>query len=272
MIFEYQSLRINYEIIGDGKPFLLLHGLGADLRLMKSCIEPVFTTLTGYQRIYVDLPGMGESTSDSQFASSDRVLEVLTAFVRDKIKDDFLMAGQSYGGYLARGILNNFPEKVSGMALICPVAIAWHKERNLPVTDFRVEDKEYLATLSPEKQAELRQALVFINEKNYALCQEFEDSFEKANLRFIEELRQKYAFSFDVDAQIKEKNYQKPVLMLTGKQDTITGYQDVWNLIESYPRATFAVLDIAGHALQIDQKDLFEVLLKDWLRRTEIKS
>ncbi|CAH2462696.1 Uncharacterized protein BWGO95_03785 [Bacillus mycoides] len=56
--------------------------------------------------------------------------------------------------------------------------------------------------------------------------------------------------------------------MLAGRQDISVGYQDIVRIIEDYPRATLAVLDMAGHNLQIEQPDLFESLVWEWIRRT----
>ncbi|MET8349477.1 MULTISPECIES: hypothetical protein [unclassified Micromonospora] len=38
-------------------------------------------------------------------------------------------------------------------------------------------------------------------------------------------------------------------------------------LLPHYPRATFAVLDVAGHNLQIEQPRLFDALMHEWLDR-----
>ena len=56
---------------------------------------------------------------------------------------------------------------------------------------------------------------------------------------------------------------------ICGKQDKCVGYQDAWRLTESYSRATFSVLDMAGHNLQIEQPHLFNELVIDWLLRIE---
>ena len=89
----------------------------------------------------------------------------------------------------------------------------------------------------------------------------------KANTEFIAELFQNYCFSFPLEKRIGM--CQKPVSVLTGRQDKLTGYQDVWALLENYPKATFLVADMAGHGLQIDQPELFSVLVKEWLKRVE---
>ena len=47
------------------------------------------------------------------------------------------------------------------------------------------------------------------------------------------------------------------------------GYRDLWRTVEEYPRATYAVLDLAGHNLQIEQPALFNSLIENWLERIE---
>ncbi|COF82886.1 2-hydroxy-6-oxo-6-phenylhexa-2%2C4-dienoate hydrolase [Streptococcus pneumoniae] len=66
----------------------------------------------------------------------------------------------------------------------------------------------------------------------------------------------------------QREKYENPVLLLTGRQDISVGYQNIIEIIEEYPRATLAVLDMAGHNLQIEQPGLFESLVGEWIRRT----
>jgi pimeloyl-ACP methyl ester carboxylesterase len=63
--------------------------------------------------------------------------------------------------------------------------------------------------------------------------------------------------------------FDKPTLILTGRQDSSVGYRDAWQILENYPRGTFAVLDRAGHNLQIEQETLFNALINEWLDRVE---
>ncbi|MFF1355998.1 alpha/beta fold hydrolase [Streptomyces sp. NPDC058297] len=48
--------------------------------------------------------------------------------------------------------------------------------------------------------------------------------------------------------------------------DVLTGQ---FALLPAYPRASFAVLDLAGHNLQIEQPALFAALVVRWLDRVE---
>lgn len=47
------------------------------------------------------------------------------------------------------------------------------------------------------------------------------------------------------------------------------GYRDARATREHYPRATFAVLDRAGHNVHIEQSQLLNALVHEWLDRVE---
>jgi hypothetical protein len=61
--------------------------------------------------------------------------------------------------------------------------------------------------------------------------------------------------------------YPSPALIVIGRQDSTVGYAGQWDLLEHYPRATFAVLDRAGHALPHEQPGLLKALITEWLDR-----
>jgi pimeloyl-ACP methyl ester carboxylesterase len=61
--------------------------------------------------------------------------------------------------------------------------------------------------------------------------------------------------------------YANPTLILAGRQDAIVGSAGGWRLLEHDPRATFAVLDRAGHGLVHEQVGLVTALMVVWLDR-----
>jgi pimeloyl-ACP methyl ester carboxylesterase len=103
------------------------------------------------------------------------------------------------------------------------------------------------------------------------LLTEFRHSFkpglDAADLEFLERVEANYRFSFDVD-KLPEP-CAAPTLIVTGRQDANCGYRGAWDLLDNFPRATFAVLDRAGHALPMEQKALYHALLSEWLDRVE---
>jgi len=258
------NVSVYYETYGEGVPVLMIHGFGPDHRLMKGCMEPIFAGRRGWKRIYFDLPGMGRTHGESWIDSSDKVLEVILAFV-DRIlpNQTFLVVGESYGGYLARGLLFKRQESVDGILLICPLIFANLENRSLPERSVIVEDQRLMSEIDPSDANEFASMAVIQTRENW---ERFRDEIlvglRVADTAYLEQLRNKdYGFSFDVDSE----PYDKPTLIVAGRQDTAVGYRDAWSIIEKYPRATLAVLDRAGHNLQIEQAHVFNALVSEWL-------
>ena len=111
--YNYKDSEIDYEIYGSGKTILFLHGWSMDKRIMRNSFEPVFENSTEYRRIYFDLPGMGVSKAGS-VVNSDQMLDVIYNFAKEVAGDRFIIAGESYGGYLARGFHKMHPEMILG--------------------------------------------------------------------------------------------------------------------------------------------------------------
>ena len=139
MKYQYKGNEINYEIEGEGKPIIILHGLGCDHNMMKACLEPVFTKKSCYKRIYIDLPGMGKSVGKIDDASSDEILDILLHLIESNISENYLLVGESYGGYLARGILSQQVKKVDGLMLLCPVVIPENEKGPCQTTNWRLK-------------------------------------------------------------------------------------------------------------------------------------
>lgn len=272
MFKTIQGVRLYYRTAGEGKPVVMLHGMDCDHRLMAGCMEPVFQSRPGYRRVYIDLPGMGRSEAPLECGGSDGMLELLRALLTDLTgKERFLLVGESYGGYLARGILTTeLAAQVDGLMLLCPVIVPEPERRDLPEGGERCFDRVFLEELSPKDRTAFCTFAVLADRRTYRRYEaEIAPGLRMGNGAFLTELKRRYPFSFDVDARIHETRFNRPTLLLAGRQDGCVGYRDLWKLLEDYPRAAFSVLDLAGHNLQIERPALFAALIGDWLDRTE---
>jgi hypothetical protein len=54
-------------------------------------------------------------------------------------------------------------------------------------------------------------------------------------------------------------------LLVAGRQDHLVGWQDQLELLEHYPRMTYAAVDGAGHNVHLDQPAVVHGLLGGWL-------
>lgn len=259
------DLEINFEMIGEGKPVIMIHGFTPDSRLMKGCMEPIFTKRENYKRIYLDLPGMGETAGSKTVNSTDDMLDVVINFIDTLIPgQSFLLVGESYGGYLSRGIIAKRKDKVEGVAFICPMIVPEMEKRSLPEHVVIIEDEEFMNELSEDERKDFRSNNVVLDKNTwYRYKNEVVSGCSIADQQFLSKIRKSYGFNFDVDSV----SFESPSIFLLGLQDSVVGYKDAFNLLNKFPRATFAILDKAGHNLQIEQEALFNSLINEWLDR-----
>jgi len=270
MYCEIRGSKIYYEEYGEGKPILLIHGFSLDGRMMKGCMEPA---LKGFdlRRVYIDLPGMGRSQAPEWIKGSDDMLDAVCGFAESVLPDaNFLVAGESYGGYLSRGLVYRMKERIDGLLLICPVVLADRAKRTLPEKTVFARDESLFSELLPSVADEFKDVFVIQTRPAFERFEEeILPGLRAADKAFLDRVHsENYGFSFDVDDPQKAR-FEKPALLFAGRQDNATGYRDLFGIIENYPRATFAVLDAAGHNLQIEQSGLFCSLVSEWLDRIE---
>jgi pimeloyl-ACP methyl ester carboxylesterase len=249
---------------------VMLHGFTLDHRVMLGSMEPLFTKRKGWQRIYLDLPGMGKTLARPWVTSSDQMLDAILQFIDATLPEQhFVVAGQSYGGYLGRGLVSRRPDMVDGLLLICPLVIADRTRRTLPKPATLVRNPALIKSLSTPEAREFESIAVVQNRPHWKrFAREILAGIRLANEPFLTNLQARgYALSFNVDDL--PTPFEKPTLILTGRQDSSVGYADAWTLLDQYPRATLAVLDRAGHDLQIEQEALFKALVSEWLTRLE---
>lgn len=274
---ETDKATVDYEEHGEGRPILLLHGWTMDRRVETSVYETIFAARPGWRRIYPDLPGMGRSVAKAGLVSQDDVLETLLAFI-DRVLPTgrFVLAGTSGGAYLARAIAARRRSRIDGLLLRVPAIIADTARRTLPSFRPVVQDDVLMATFGDEERAAL--ANVLVQKRDYI------DAFSQRQRTLVQpaieatapialEIRadpKRYGFSFDLDEA--EKGFEEPTLIIAARQDMVVGYRDAWTILESYPRATFAVVDRADHGWPVEKPDLLAALIDDWLARIAERS
>ena len=275
---DLDSATIHYEEFGPGpgqrRPIIFLHGWSMDRRLEIADYEPIFAVRDGWRRIYPDLPGMGQSLA-KHIHDQDDILAALLAFVDRVLPGQrFVLCGTSLGGYLARAIAAERREQVAGLLLRVPAVIADTAKRTLPPFRPLVANEALLVSLHADERAALGDVLVQSPSYLEAQRRKLRDVVQPAvaaNAPIVAEIRgdpRRYGFSFDLAEA--EKGFARPTLIIAARQDTVVGYRDAWDILESYPRATFAVIDRADHGWPIESPRLLSALVADWLDRIEL--
>ena len=138
--------------MGVGRPLVLLPWIGLDGAVMAAAFEPAFAATDNVRRIYIDLPGTGGSAPVEP--SSEAVLEAVVETVESIIGPaPFLLAGCSYGGYLAAGLARRAPDRILGLLLVCAGVKIRRGERNLARVVPSTPEPAWLADVPAELHA-----------------------------------------------------------------------------------------------------------------------
>jgi len=243
----------------------MLHGMPMDHTQMIVEMEQYFQNREGWQRLYLDMPGHGKSPGADWITSMDDVLDVVEEFL-DRITPGarFVVAGTSYGGYIGRGLVYRRGDQMDGLMLNVPAMSPDKAKLTLPPRTVLLEDQVVLEEAKTAGVAWFEDGAVVEDKATL----EYAKALNKAvaDYAFLDKLR-KNGFSFDVDKL--PHPFPAPTLIITGRQDHWVGYRDAWSVIENFPRATFAVLDRAGHLVLGEQPKISSCLIEEWLDRVE---
>jgi pimeloyl-ACP methyl ester carboxylesterase len=266
-----ENITLHYETYGEGRPILFIPGWGLNARLTADQMEACFHQREGWKRIYMDPPGHGKTPGKDWIANQDNMLEVILACI-DKLTagQKYCLVGISLGAYLARGVILHRARFVDGIAMIVPAIIAEDEKRSVPPYKVLIKDSTVYAELTPMEQDIFGMSVIHSRTwlDTIRTSPQIPDD-ENGDPEFLGRIREKpekYAFSFEVDAV--SEPFPGPALIITGRQDSVVGYRDAWNILENYPRASYIVLDRAGHPLE-ESAGLVNVLIKEWLDRVE---
>jgi pimeloyl-ACP methyl ester carboxylesterase len=211
-----------------------------DHRAIASAFEPHLATQREWTRWCVDLPGTGESpaTAPTSDAVLDAVVSSLDAVVRTQPN---ALAGYSYGGCLAHGLIRRLGERVAGAAFVCAGARIDPAARNLAGVDastrrrrstigWRACRANCTRTCAPPWASSIRRwrCVNAALARRGALDEGFLDALASTGYRRSNE-NDVWRFS-------------GPALVVTGRRDRIAGYADSLDLRGRYTDADCCVV------------------------------
>ncbi len=269
MEITIRDMTIFYESRGEGRPILFLHGSPTDHVTMLTSYEPVFTETKGWHRIYVDLPGMGNTSGADWIQGNDDIVDLMAELLQAIAPNqDFAVVGFSYGGYIARALAYRQAERCIGLMLLAPAITSRSEGRTVPEKNIIVKNPELFEDV-PEQIRPIFESAIAV-QTEYVVersKKEILPAILKADHDFLARIRPNFRVSYA--DEMNQAIFDKPSLFLLGRQDTVTGYFDAMMLHDRYPRASIVILDRCGHGPQMPQQELFEMLTSEWLFRVE---
>lgn len=229
------NIDLSYDRSGTGTPLVLIHGFPLDLSIWDAVV-PLLEN--DYDLIVPDLRGFGESsTVDTPYTILDFANDI--AGLLDHLGlEKAAFAGHSMGGYVALAFAKEYPQRVSGLALVSSQAAADAPERKAG----RYKTARDVAEKGVDVVADAMTPKLSANEK----VQEFTNLLMKAQSRagVVGALK---AMAEREDFTSILSQFSFPVVLIHGDADALISIDRAREIKSILPAAQLIKLKKAGH-------------------------
>jgi 3-oxoadipate enol-lactonase len=234
----------------DAPAVLLLHGLGANSSSWTLQFDPLITA--GFRPIAPDTPGFGESPYGGSGWSVARSASVVADLLQELEASPAHVVGISMGGTIAQQIAFDFPQLVRKLVLVNTFAVL--RPTRLSGWFYFLERFILVHTVGLPTQARLVAGRIFPGEDQQVMRDLLIKQISEADPRAYRAAMRSLGL-FNSEKRLGE--IKKPTLVVTGDRDSTVPLPSQRMLVERIPGARQVVIPDAGHAVTIDQPDLF---------------
>lgn len=250
MEIKIKGKKINYEVEGEGKPLILLHGWLASLETMK----PLQKHLSKYFKVYnVDIIGFGKSDLPDNPMSTNDFGNFLENFIQELKIENPILIGHSNGG---KTIINYAGRKlgdVNKIVLIDSTGIKPKRKLNYYIKIYTFKFVKNVVKILPKNLESLREkALSRFGSQDYKSSPEI--------------LRKTMNIILNEDQKQIMKNINVPTLMIWGDKDTATPISNAREIEKIIPNSGVAVIEGTGHFSYLENLPLCLAILDEFLK------
>ncbi len=247
------------EIIGQGKPLVMIHGWGMHSGVWQPLVERLSKR---YMLYLVDLPGTGNSQPVEQsqlYTLANEVAEVMPG-VTDVL-------GWSLGGLVAQSIAVSQPERVRRLVLVGSTP-CFTEKHDWPLA---ISEK-YFSDFTENINADYKQAMMrFLTLQ----CMKAKDarqtikqlraSLELKPMPSQNALQDALAILLETDLRDVVAGINKPTLLIHGDRDTLAPLQAAHWMMRHLPKSFLRVISGAAHAPFLSHSEQFIEALDQFL-------
>ncbi len=266
------GIRIHYVVAGEGRPVMLLHGLGASVVTWRDNIDALSES---YKVYAIDLPGHGDSAKPDIGYAPDTIVECIGKLVNELGLERPAIIGNSVGGALAMMIAFRFPDLVSGLVLVGSAGLG--REISLYI---RLLSLPLLGTiLESSKIGGPKLMLVNVFHDRSLATDELANELHRGrrmpgakeavvrvirNTVSIGGVREHFVFTESL------KRLKAPVMVVWGAQDKIFPAEHAYRASEAIEGAWVEVFDECGHWPHMEKADAFNSLVLRFLSEAAV--
>ncbi|MDH7447491.1 alpha/beta fold hydrolase [Aquimarina sp. 2201CG14-23] len=263
---DNHSSKIYYETFGEGDPLLIINGgPGMNSRGFRA----IATLLSkNHQTIIYDQRGTGDSSLksvSSETITMDLMIEDIEKLRKYLRLENWTVMGHSFGGILASYYTSKHPNRINKLILSASggldlellnyvgqnIADKLSKEetKNLQKWTQKINQGDTTYTARLQRGKALAPAYVVDKTHVPTIAERLTQGNSTINMLVFQNLR-----SIKYDCTEVLKSFQKPVLIIQGKQDIIDQKTAI-KAHQIFPNSTLVLLDECGHYGWLDKKE-----------------
>ena len=238
---------------------LLLHGLGADGTSWTLQLPALAGA--GFRPLAPDAPGFGTSRYDGRGWSIRRATAQMAGLLGELGTGPAHIVGLSMGGVIAQQFALDFPQLTRKLVLVSTFSAL--RPESLSGWGYFAGRAAVVSLLGLEAQARLVSRRLFPDPEDESLRDMFIDIVSRADPRAY---RRAMASLGLFDSRKRLGEIKVPTLVVTGADDTTVSPARQRLLVDGIPGARQVVIPRAGHAVSVDQAEIFNASLLEFLR------
>ena len=256
--FTYNNQSIAFEVIGEGKPLIILHGWGSSRRAMMPIAKSLAHIRTSY---VIDLPGFGGSPEPSVSWNIDDYANAIESFISKNFDNNVDLLVHSFGGRITLKLCSRKFGKERIEKVLITGGAGMKPKRSL-----KFYFKKYLAKLLklpflilPQKQrhqalSKLRETSLWksLGSSDYnQLSDVMRETFVKSVTEYLESCL----------PQIPHE-----ILLLWGKNDDATPVYQGQRIEKGIRNSALVVIEDAAHYAFLDKPKQFAAIAEAFFR------
>ncbi|MES2619077.1 MAG: alpha/beta fold hydrolase [Bacteroidota bacterium] len=254
------QLSISYNDFGStGKPVLLfIHGFPLNKGMWSHQLESLSDD---FRVIAYDIRGFGQSEGGDTDFSMNLFASDLIAFMDALHLEKVIVCGMSMGGYIALNAINRFPDRFEGLVLCDTQSISDTPE--ISMGRFKKIEKIQQQGLAQYASESIRQlftaeSFIFIAESVAAVNYMILNTAEQTIYKTLRALSSRY------DMTNTLSQIAVPVLIMVGKEDSITPPESSWHMYQQLKDARVEIIPCAGHMANMENVEMFNEQLRQF--------
>jgi pimeloyl-ACP methyl ester carboxylesterase len=256
---QVEDLTIHYEIKGNGKPLIILHGMGNNSQSWKKQLKGLSEQ---YTVIAWDAPGYGLSSDPKEeLKEFKQFADVLKGFIENLGYESVILLGHSMGSAIALNFCYRFQNLVEGLIISDATrgSAALSQEENENKLKNRLNNIE---TLTPEEIAKIRVKSLLSPEPNPDVLKEVEKIYSQIRPMGFRSV----AYSlYHLNNMEILSSISVPTLVICGELDLVTPVKESQVFHEGIKDSQFVTIPGTGHLCYQEAPETFNAIVQKFV-------